>query len=159
MRPIAPGSSRPQEAGTAVLDKGGSALDAVEAAIHVLEDDPLFNAGRGAVFTAEGKNEMDAAIMDGANLKAGAVAGVMRTRHPISAGARSDGEIAARDDRRAGRRCVRGARRTGTTAAQLLFYGKPLAGAGEAVDQRRQADPAASSRRSTRWRIDSCCAA
>ncbi len=73
------------EAGTAVLDKGGSALDAVEAAIHVLEDDPHFNAGRGAVFSREGKNEMDSSIMDGSNLMAGAVAGVQRTRHPISA--------------------------------------------------------------------------
>jgi len=73
------------EAGTAVLDKGGSALDAVEAAIHVLEDDPHFNAGHGAVFTREGKNEMDSSIMDGSNLMAGAVAGIQRTRHPISA--------------------------------------------------------------------------
>jgi beta-aspartyl-peptidase (threonine type) len=72
------------EAGAKVLDQGGSALDAIEAVIHILEDDPLFNAGRGAVFTAEGKNELDAAIMDGATLKAGAVAGVTRTRHPIS---------------------------------------------------------------------------
>lgn len=67
-----------------ILDKGGSSLDAVEAAIKLLEDDPLFNAGRGAVFTADGKNELDAAIMDGASLKAGAVAEVTRTRHPIS---------------------------------------------------------------------------
>jgi beta-aspartyl-peptidase (threonine type) len=73
------------EAGGAVLDKGGSSVDAVEAALHVLEDDPHFNAGRGAVFTAEGKNEMDSSIMDGSNLMAGAVAGVSRTRHPISA--------------------------------------------------------------------------
>src|ERR1035441_7786250 len=72
------------KAGAKVLDQGGSSLDAVEAAIRILEDDPLFNAGRGAVFTAEGKNELDAAIMDGSNLKAGAVAGVTRTRHPIS---------------------------------------------------------------------------
>jgi beta-aspartyl-peptidase (threonine type) len=72
------------EAGAKVLEKGGSALDAIETAIQILEDDPLFNAGRGAVFTAEGKNELDAAIMDGSNLKAGAVAGVTRTRHPIS---------------------------------------------------------------------------
>ena len=71
-------------AGAKVLDEGGSSLDAVEATIKTLEDDPLFNAGRGAVFTAEGKNELDAAIMDGATLKAGAVAGVTRTRHPIS---------------------------------------------------------------------------
>ncbi len=67
-----------------VLDSGGSSVDAVEAAIQILEDDPLFNAGRGAVFTADGKIELDAAIMDGATLKAGAVAGVTRTRHPIS---------------------------------------------------------------------------
>ncbi|MGA9673314.1 MAG: isoaspartyl peptidase/L-asparaginase [Terracidiphilus sp.] len=72
------------EAAAKALDRGGSSVDAVEAAIQILEDDPLFNAGRGAVFTAEGKNELDAAIMDGATLKAGAVAGVTRTRHPIS---------------------------------------------------------------------------
>lgn len=70
--------------GSAVLEKGGSAMDAIEAVIIDLEDDPLFNAGRGAVFTAEGRNELDAAIMDGATLKAGSVAGVTRTRHPIS---------------------------------------------------------------------------
>ncbi|TAJ72401.1 MAG: isoaspartyl peptidase/L-asparaginase [Phenylobacterium sp.] len=73
------------DAGAAVLRAGGSAMDAVEAAIHLLEDDPLFNAGRGAAFTAEGRNELDASIMDGATLGAGAVAGVTTTRHPISA--------------------------------------------------------------------------
>lgn len=78
------GISTALKAATQVLDKGGSALDAVEAAIQVLEDDPMFNAGRGAVFTADGKNELDASIMDGATLKAGAVAEVTRTRHPIS---------------------------------------------------------------------------
>ncbi len=72
------------EAGANVLDRGGSALDAVEAAVQVLEDDPLFNAGRGAVFTSEGRNELDSSIMDGSNLKAGAVAGITHTRHPIS---------------------------------------------------------------------------
>ena len=72
------------KAGSAVLDKGGSALDAVEAAIHVLEDDPHFNAGRGAVFTWDGRNELDAAIMDGRTRAAGAVAGVTTTRHPVS---------------------------------------------------------------------------
>ena len=72
------------EAGSAVLDRGGSSLDAVEAAIRVLEDDPLFNASRGAVFTAEGKTELDAAIMDGATMRAGAVADVTRTRYPIT---------------------------------------------------------------------------
>ena len=73
------------EAGAAVLRTGGAAMDAVEAAIRLLEDDPLFNAGRGAAFTAEGRNELDASIMDGATLAAGAVAGVTTTRHPISA--------------------------------------------------------------------------
>jgi len=68
-----------------VLDKGGSSTDAVEAAIKVMEDNPLFNAGKGAVFTADGKNELDAAIMDGATINAGAVAGMTTTRHPISA--------------------------------------------------------------------------
>jgi beta-aspartyl-peptidase (threonine type) len=72
------------DAGSAVLRRGGSSLDAVEATIRVLEDDPLFNAGRGAVFTAEGRNELDASIMDGASRRAGAVAGVTRTRNPIS---------------------------------------------------------------------------
>jgi len=72
-------------AGAAVLDKGGSALDAVEATLHVLEEDPHFNAGKGAVFSREGKNEMDSSIMNGADLKAGAVAGVQRVHSPISA--------------------------------------------------------------------------
>jgi beta-aspartyl-peptidase (threonine type) len=71
--------------GGGVLDRGGSSLDAVEAVIREMEDDPLFNAGRGAVFTAEGRNELDASIMDGRTRAAGAVAGLTRTRHPISA--------------------------------------------------------------------------
>ena len=71
-------------AAAAVLDRGGSSVDAVEAGIRLLEDNPLFNAGKGAVFTADGKNELDAAIMDGATLNAGAVAGVTATRNPIS---------------------------------------------------------------------------
>ncbi|MBA3999695.1 isoaspartyl peptidase/L-asparaginase [Brevundimonas sp.] len=72
------------EAGAAVLRSGGSALDAVQAAIQLMEDDPLFNAGRGAVFTAAGANELDAAVMDGTDLNLGAVAGVTRTRHPVA---------------------------------------------------------------------------
>jgi L-asparaginase / beta-aspartyl-peptidase len=72
-------------AGEAILKNGGSSLDAVEAAVRILEDSPLFNAGRGAVFTAEGTNELDAAIMCGATLDAGAVAGITTLRNPISA--------------------------------------------------------------------------
>ena len=74
---------RALDAGAAVLEAKGSSLDAVQAAIASMEDDALFNAGRGAVYTSEGHNELDAAIMDGKTLKAGAVAGVTRTRHPI----------------------------------------------------------------------------
>lgn len=71
-------------AGESVLKNGGTALDAVEKAIISLEDNPLFNAGRGAVFTNEGRNELDASIMNGKDLTAGAVAGVRNIKNPIS---------------------------------------------------------------------------
>jgi len=71
------------DAGAKVLREGGSAMDAVKAAIVPMEDDPKFNAGRGAVFTWEGENEMDAALMDGANRAAGAVTGVKSVKNPI----------------------------------------------------------------------------
>jgi beta-aspartyl-peptidase (threonine type) len=71
------------QAGHARLLAGGSALDAVAAAVTVLEDSPHFNAGRGAVFTHDGVNELDAAIMDGASLRAGAIAGVQHVRNPV----------------------------------------------------------------------------
>ncbi|WP_309602159.1 isoaspartyl peptidase/L-asparaginase [Sphingomonas sp.] len=73
------------DAGAAVLSSGGSALDAVEVAARVLEDDPAFNAGRGSVLTTDGRCELDAAIMDGRDRRAGAVAGMTTTRAPISA--------------------------------------------------------------------------
>jgi beta-aspartyl-peptidase (threonine type) len=73
------------EAGYSVLASGGTSVDAVEATIRVMEDSPLFNAGRGAVFTSQGRNEMDASIMDGATLNAGAVASVTNIKNPISA--------------------------------------------------------------------------
>jgi L-asparaginase/beta-aspartyl-peptidase (threonine type) len=79
------GLCRALGAGHAVLGRGGSALDAVTAAVMALEDDPLFNAGHGAVYTAEGRHEMDAAIMDGRNRQAGAIAGICGPRHPILA--------------------------------------------------------------------------
>ncbi|MDT8413963.1 MAG: isoaspartyl peptidase/L-asparaginase [Flavobacteriaceae bacterium] len=72
------------EAGYAVLQQGGSSVEAVEKTIRILEDSPLFNAGKGAVFTHEGKNEMDAAIMEGKNLNAGAISGVTTVKNPIS---------------------------------------------------------------------------
>jgi L-asparaginase / beta-aspartyl-peptidase len=72
-------------AGHAILAKGGTSLDAIEAAIRVLEDNPLFNAGKGAVFTHEGRNELDASIMDGRTKGAGSVAGVTIIRNPITA--------------------------------------------------------------------------
>ena len=73
------------EAGRQILAAGGTSLDAVVAAIRVMEDQPLFNAGKGAVFTAEGAVELDASIMDGATRQAGAVAGVTRVKNPIVA--------------------------------------------------------------------------
>ena len=72
------------DAGHAVLSKAGSALDAVEAAVRVLEDCPLFNAGRGSVFTAEGTHQMDASIMEGRTRNAGAVSLITGIRNPIS---------------------------------------------------------------------------
>jgi beta-aspartyl-peptidase (threonine type) len=72
------------EAGSAMLARGSSALDAVEAAVRVLEEDPCFNAGRGSVLTAAGCIELDAAVMDGRNRQAGAVAGLRTTRAPVS---------------------------------------------------------------------------
>jgi L-asparaginase / beta-aspartyl-peptidase len=72
-------------AGESVLKSGGSSLDAVEISVKILEDSPLFNAGKGAVFTMEGTNELDAAIMCGRTLNAGAVAGVTTLRNPIDA--------------------------------------------------------------------------
>ncbi len=73
------------QTGNAILKSGGTALDAVEATVRSMEDDPLFNAGKGAVFTNEGKNELDAAIMNGKTLEAGSVAGVTIIRNPITA--------------------------------------------------------------------------
>jgi len=72
------------KAGWGILEKGGSSLDAVEAAVCSLEDFPLFNAGRGSVFTHEGEQEMDASIMDGRTIKAGAVAFVKNIKNPVS---------------------------------------------------------------------------
>jgi len=70
--------------GDKILSKGGRALDAVEAVVKKLEDNPLFNAGKGSVFTHEGRNEMDASIMEGRTLKAGAISGVQNIKNPIT---------------------------------------------------------------------------
>jgi len=72
------------DAGEMILKNGGSALDAVQVAVMVLEDHPSFNAGRGAVFNADGKIELDASIMDGSNLMAGAIAGVHTIKNPVA---------------------------------------------------------------------------
>jgi beta-aspartyl-peptidase (threonine type) len=77
------GLSRALAAGQSILEADGNALDAVEAAVIVLEDDPLFNAGRGAVLTMDGAVELDASIMDGERLRAGAVAAVRHVRNPV----------------------------------------------------------------------------
>lgn len=78
------GLERALTAGYEVLQRGGSSLDATESAVRVLEDDPHFNAGRGSVFTSAGTNEMDASIMDGKTLKAGAVGSVQHIKNPIN---------------------------------------------------------------------------
>ncbi|WP_089177538.1 isoaspartyl peptidase/L-asparaginase [Bosea sp. AS-1] len=72
-------------AGWTILSKGGPAVDAVEAAVRVMEDSPLFNAGHGAAFNADGEHELDASIMDGATLAAGAVCAVKRIKNPVAA--------------------------------------------------------------------------
>ena len=77
--------NRALEAGSEILARGGAALDAVQAAVQVLEDDPHFNAGRGSVFTHDGEVELDAAIMDGDGRRAGAVAAITRSRNPVAA--------------------------------------------------------------------------
>jgi L-asparaginase / beta-aspartyl-peptidase len=77
------GLSAALDAGYAVLERGGSSLDAVTEAVRLLEDDPQFNAGRGAVLTHEGEAELDASIMDGAGPRAGAVAGIRHVKNPI----------------------------------------------------------------------------
>jgi beta-aspartyl-peptidase (threonine type) len=79
------GLERALEAGYEILIHGGKSLDAVAAAVIALEDDPLFNAGRGAVYNAAGRHELDASIMDGATLRAGAVAAVSRIKNPVLA--------------------------------------------------------------------------
>jgi len=79
------GLHRALVAGRDILAAGGSALDAVTAAVVALEDDPLFNAGRGAVFTSAGTQEMDAAVMDGRERQAGAVAGIFGPKNPVLA--------------------------------------------------------------------------
>lgn len=84
-RDIRAALDRALAAGSKVLSRGGTALDAVEAAIMVLEDDPHFNAGKGAVFTADGENRMDSSIMRGDTREAGAVAGISATKNPITA--------------------------------------------------------------------------
>lgn len=77
------GLERALRAGWEILERGGSSLDATEAAVRVLEDDPMFNAGRGAVFTSAGVNELDASTMEGKTMRAGAVASVKHVKNPI----------------------------------------------------------------------------
>lgn len=72
------------DAGYSVLKNGGNSVDAVEAALIIMENSPLFNAGKGSVYTHEGTHEMDAAIMNGRNLETGAVAGISKIKNPIS---------------------------------------------------------------------------
>src|SRR3984957_11989678 len=135
--------------GYAVMQDGGTSLDAVTRAVMLLEDNPLFNAGRGSVFTLDGRNEMDASIMEGRTLQAGAVCGLTRIRNPVElaravmersehvmlAGARGEG-VAAKPGlrlRHPGGRRRRGVRREPRhllRAAKLLPHPRALAAIG-----------------------------
>ena len=99
------GKRSPQQVGK-FCKKTATALDAVEAAVVELENFPLFNPGKGSVFTHEGKNEIDAAIMDGTKLKAGAVAFVKNVKNPITSGAAGDGKNRTRFARRRRRKRI-----------------------------------------------------
>ncbi len=123
-------------AGHAQLKAGKPALEAVTAAITVLEDAPQFNAGRGAVFTHDGRNELDSSIMDGATGKAGAVAVRAPRQEPDHPGARGDGPVAPRDDGRRRRRGVRQGAGHRPGRSVLLPHRKALAAAAERVEGR-----------------------
>src|SRR5215813_14781792 len=84
-KPYHAGLRQALDAGRDILARGGSALDAVTRAVAALEDDPLFNAGKGSVFTAAGTQEMDASVMDGRDHRAGSVAGILGPRNPVLA--------------------------------------------------------------------------
>ena len=126
-------------AGHRVLAEGGASLDAVQAAIVVLEDSPEFNAGKGAVFTHEGTNELDASIMDGATRRAGAVAGVKRIKNPILLARLVMEKSAARDDDRRRRRGIR--RRTGWDRVRGTEVLPHRAGVGRAAARARSGTP------------------
>ena len=123
------------DAGYAVLEQGGSSLDAVIAAVRTMEDDPQFNAGRGAVLNQDGVAELDAAIMDGNGPRAGAVAGGAPRQEPDRAGAAGDGEEPARAAGRRGRRGIRARAGRGAGAARATSSCRSAcagAGGGEA---------------------------
>ncbi len=115
------------DAGTAVLAAGGSALDAVEAAVMVLEDDPRFNAGRGAVFSYTGVNELDAAIMDGRERAAGAVTGVTHVKNPVKLARAVMEDSAARVPRPRRRRGIRPRARDRDRRSRLVRDARALA--------------------------------
>ena len=109
------------EQGFRILEKGGSSLDAVTAAVVAMEDSPLFNAGRGAVYNADARHELDAAIMDGKTLRAGAVACVERIRNPVLA-ARAVMEL-SRHVLLAGKGAERFAGKQGLKMANQKYFG------------------------------------
>ena len=130
------------DAGYAVLERGGSSLDAVAAAVRIMEDDPQFNAGRGAVLNHDGICELDAAIMDGAAVRAGAVAGRAPREEPDRSGPARHGQVLARAARRPGRRGVRARAGRGTGARELLSDAPARAASSRREARRR--DPRAS---------------
>ena len=123
-------------AGQRVLAAGGPSLDAVAAAVRMLEDSPLFNAGRGSVFTHDGRIEMDASIMDGRDRRAGAVAASGDRQEPDRRGAGGDGAVAARPARRRGRRGVRARAGARDRRSGVLPHGAALGAAARGAGAR-----------------------
>lgn len=119
------------QAGYAVLEQGGTAVDAVKAAINQMELNPNFNAGRGAVFTSEGKNELDSSIMDGKTLSAGAVAGVTNVKHPINCAdlVRTKSPHVMMATKGAEEFCAKNGRRN--RRSEVVLHGLPLSAAPE----------------------------
>ena len=129
------------EIGAKILANGGAAVEAVEAAARTLEENACFNAGRGSVLTEHGEVELDAAIMEGRDRRAGAVAGIKTTRAPISLARRLDGSRPARLPVGRGRGSVRRRRRPRAGPERLLHSSRTATAARGGADRGRAADP------------------
>jgi len=128
------------KAGYEILKRGGSSLDATEAAVRVLEDDPHFNAGRGSVFTSAGTNEMDASIMEGKTLKAGAVGSVQHIKKSYQPRPAGNGKISARDARLRRGGSIRESKRDRTGGPKIFLYAATMGRSAENEGCRKEQD-------------------